>query len=45
MYKTVSLFDIFIVNPCISLYKNLKTKKKIKIKIKILKMILLKNTL
>lgn len=27
MYKTVSLFDILIINPCISLYKNLKTKK------------------
>jgi len=27
MYKIVSLFDILIINPCISLYKNLKTKK------------------
>ena len=27
MYKQVTLFDIFIINPCISLYKNLKTKK------------------
>ena len=27
MYKTVSLFDILIINPCISLYKNLKTQK------------------
>ena len=27
MYKTVSLFDILIINPCKSLYKNLKTKK------------------
>jgi hypothetical protein len=27
MYKTVSLLDIYIINPCISLYKNLKTKK------------------
>ena len=27
MYKTVLLFDILIINPCISLYKNLKTQK------------------